>query len=959
MAEPIAHRYQESKARVAKCVLPPKTESKPDDRLAASPRPRHVESDKERSFGESVTPHGIATETAERYREKCNPDSFVDQKGKRMGSEFLSLSQEKFLSQSEESFHPETDLPVPMETEGHSYIQQDVLEKQTTMLMSPVFQKSPRTKAKSLDLKVAPELPPRRSKGKQSSESMQTCEKPSSMKVGVENLECPTAETFGQRSQRSKARLTEVGADVSEKKHTGEIHVESVKSATFGKHQSYLKEGICNSKRLNLSESNQNVDARTNGNTPVFVKVISSMKVKIGEMSEFTCEFQGAPLPKVTWLKDGHPLDNNPDYDIVSKFNKSKLTIYYPTTDHEGTYECIIVNNHGKSVCSAVLEISDKMEVVVQKHHESVDLRSSPVEIRITSATPIPEIIEESSEERPQAVFTFSFDIVGEAPYVVRDLENVSCFEGCTAVLECEVTGEPAPEVTWYRDEVSLKITDGKHQVEVDDKIHRLYINHFTRTDTGVYKCIARNKLGEITSICDVSVKSADLVEPVKNVCPMLSQRAREFPVGSSEDFKGHISVQNDSKDNVLYTKETILSSQTQPKVLRLLRWPRGSTHLDHLLKSHSQLPSPSILPSRPLLIIPPVLTQRKKPSTSESSDRFFSPLQFLTPPVDDRIEMPSVANVDELHLVTRGQGSLGVSSIQEKVQGIPPAFLKPLIKKRVFENESLTFCAEVFGLPSPEVKWFCNKTLLVADHRIKMERDADSISLIIHNVTKADQGEYICEALNYVGEARSVALVVVVSQEVRFMPVLPAVTHQHVMEFDMENDDSSRSPSPQEILLEVDLDEYQVKEFEKQEYVSINFDVFAEPARDDKVEFKGKSSDMCNFQFEVTEMAPKCIIPLNNVTAALGTPVILQCLVSGKPKPIAEWFKDGSPVTDSRCIIQEKTTGHFNLLITNVTESDAGEYKCVIQNTAGWIETSSLATIKVSQHRTVHVYPD
>uniref|UniRef100_A0A8C9Z9M0 Ig-like domain-containing protein n=1 Tax=Sander lucioperca TaxID=283035 RepID=A0A8C9Z9M0_SANLU len=106
--------------------------------------------------------------------------------------------------------------------------------------------------------------------------------------------------------------------------------------------------------------------------------------------------------------------------------------------------------------------------------------------------------------------------------------------------------------------------------------------------------------------------------------------------------------------------------------------------------------------------------------------------------------------------------------------------------------------------------------------------------------------------------------------------------------------------------------------------YVSINFDVFAEPAKDDKIEFKGKSSDM----------------------SAVGTPVILQCLVNGKPNPTAEWYKDDVRVTGGRCIIQEKTAGHFNLLITNVTQSDAGEYKCIIQNTAGCVETSALLKV-------------
>uniref|UniRef100_A0A3B4G811 Ig-like domain-containing protein n=1 Tax=Pundamilia nyererei TaxID=303518 RepID=A0A3B4G811_9CICH len=212
--------------------------------------------------------------------------------------------------------------------------------------------------------------------------------------------------------------------------------------------------------------------------------------------------------------------------------------------------------------------------------------------------------------------------------------------------------------------------------------------------------------------------------------------------------------------------------------------------------------------------------------------------------------------NVEENQILSQARGSLGLSTLQEKVQGIPPAFLKPLMKKNVFENDTLTFYAEVFGLPSPQVNWFRNKTQLVADDRVTIERDGDSISLTIQNVTRADQGEYICEAVNYVGEARSVAV------------------------------------------------------------------------------------------FQVTETPPKCIIPLTDVTAAVGTPVILQCLVNGKPNPTAEWYKDGDRITDSRYIIQVKTAGHFNLLITNVTQSDAGEYKCIIQNTAGCIETAALLKV-------------
>uniref|UniRef100_A0A9J8BTN1 Ig-like domain-containing protein n=1 Tax=Cyprinus carpio carpio TaxID=630221 RepID=A0A9J8BTN1_CYPCA len=222
---------------------------------------------------------------------------------------------------------------------------------------------------------------------------------------------------------------------------------------------------------------------------------------------------------------------------------------------------------------------------------------------------------------------------------------------------------------------------------------------------------------------------------------------------------------------------------------------------------------------------------EHKRPSTSSSED-FYSPAKFLNSPDDEGIETtPPVFTIDEGMILPEGRGSLGLGTLQEKVQGIPPAFLKPLTKRRVFEGDSLQFCAE-------------KAVRLVA---------------VTDNET-SEQGE---------------------------------------------------------------------------KYVSINFDVFAEPSKDDKIEFKGKSTNTCSFQFQVTEIPPKCIIPLQNVTAAVGTPVMLQCLVSGKPNPTAEWYKDGAPVKNSRYIIQEKASGHFNLLITNVSHSD-GSYLCKASNSVG-----------------------
>lgn len=1332
-------------------------------------------------------------------------------------------------------------------------------------------------------------------------------------------------------------------------------------------------------------------DAAVRGSAPVFVKEISSLKAKVGEMSEFTCHFRGDPLPTVTWLKDGHSLTDNPDFDIMDRANKSKLTVFYPTAEHEGTYDCVITNKYGKSVSSGTLEIANKMVARTPEVSKEVVLRTdlhkrgqkpesvfekqksasvvsgkatlqvpqtvmdrqlcsdesfnpSPVEIRITNATPVPGAGEDNNEDKPHSCteemstvaaadgssetvghkFTFSFD-VAEAPTadkeslstnysesITRDAKNLKLFhqphqhmahkEGKAASAQPEEAGRtkktkhavlkdhpgisgcgllassavikvseikqafesesPAPLMTTpqrketaFSEEstpaVSIDLKDPKEETDprcVDGdstpkvcpssaktiptgalavvtqsapasgmsasiqsvspqfaamnivtssklsqptslKENSQQVSPEIAKGAGSTEChgaskqllemvpespelISPNKLGHSTkeeswemetgmslqtfdrtssfipflsdkekypgitstpsqatlnpkrtsgslkpeshnvivmtstvdSQADVVREAGDLeeltevkkcvnaqmkvdtdgnavtatLEPSEeeassacaeliseteptldsgvflsepDIQPDNTKTAEETPgyageldvldIGGQErvdvhaksdpqplminpkvdDVPGqhHLSEDGATDNKVKSTQERDFdkSSETGAIIATVgsleeeevtfgavydyynlpSEWGRpmspesemsievGSTVSEEITEVAERFFTPGSstevlqpvaesfhTPTSPITFHTPTSVtpggfmtpqeypfnpaEPKSPSSRESSERFFSPLELLSSPVEWSME-------------TTAESS-SLPTLEEKGKGVPPAFLKPLMKKRVCENDSLTFFAEVFGLPSPEVKWFRNKTQLVVDDRVKMERAGDSISLTVLDVTKADQGEYICEAVNNVGEARSVALVVVVSQEMRFMPAPPAVTHQHVMEFDVEEDDTSRSPSPQEILLEVELDENEVKEFEKQvkiitipeytadnksmivsldvlpsiyeegavdfvthenddlkiafemtempprfinpicdmetpegttilfecslmgspspivswykgdkkiphnskkyvhssdgdnhflkicmvttqdsgvyicrainvvgetlcraslvvinanafagktrgrevtavslrsakiqpqkfdlmvggtsfdgeqvseielefefdqeadesqravrlvakadhqsetseqgeKYVSINFDVFAEPAKEDKVEFKGKSSDMCSFQFQVTESPPKFIIPLTNITAAVGTPVILQCLVSGMPNPTAEWYKDGCRVTDSRCIIQEKTVGHFNLLITNVSQSDAGEYKCITQNAAGCTESAALLKV-------------
>uniref|UniRef100_A0A8C3KMZ0 Ig-like domain-containing protein n=1 Tax=Calidris pygmaea TaxID=425635 RepID=A0A8C3KMZ0_9CHAR len=106
--------------------------------------------------------------------------------------------------------------------------------------------------------------------------------------------------------------------------------------------------------------------------------------------------------------------------------------------------------------------------------------------------------------------------------------------------------------------------------------------------------------------------------------------------------------------------------------------------------------------------------------------------------------------------------------ALEPSGRDMPPAFLKALSRRRLYEGSTLRLVAEVVGVPKPGVKWYHNKSLLEMHERVRIEKDGDKCVLEITNVQKADGGQYLCHAVNIVGEARTMckgSLVVVAQQ--------------------------------------------------------------------------------------------------------------------------------------------------------------------------------------------------
>uniref|UniRef100_A0AAR2KEN7 Ig-like domain-containing protein n=1 Tax=Pygocentrus nattereri TaxID=42514 RepID=A0AAR2KEN7_PYGNA len=211
-------------------------------------------------------------------------------------------------------------------------------------------------------------------------------------------------------------------------------------------------------------------------------------------MVTFECE-TNEPFVKVKWLKNNAEIFSGDKY----RMHSDRKVITAPTP---------------------VLDIS---EHVVDTVEPSEKIAGAPSD--------------ENTSQTLKHKFTFSFDDIGEVPKVFRELENISCSDGQTVILECIILGEPAPSVIWLHDDIALDpLNIDKYKFEEHDKSYRLYIYNFTYLDAGTYRCTATNKHGQVESVADVSFDSTALDSGFSSLATLeMGELAR--PLGFSTDI--------------------------------------------------------------------------------------------------------------------------------------------------------------------------------------------------------------------------------------------------------------------------------------------------------------------------------------------------------------------------------------------------------------------------------------
>ncbi|GCB63164.1 hypothetical protein scyTo_0013161 [Scyliorhinus torazame] len=255
-----------------------------------------------------------------------------------------------------------------------------------------------------------------------------------------------------------------------------------------------------------------------------------SPDVTVTKMSSvmLTCHVTGIPEPAVSWMKDGARMGNRgPGYKILPTGN---LEITAAALSHAGSYICTARNVVGTSRRHVTLKVQEPpvikplpttLETVV---NEGIVLpcESTGFFLLANGGLEIARATEEDSGNyrciaqnevgtalgKTQLVVQVPPVIKAHIPPVIKahSREYKATFDR-SATLPCEAEGHPKPEVTWVKDGHAI----------VDQLRLQMFVNGSLRipgvqlTDAGWYTCIARNRVGVVSTdtILVVQVKDS------------------------------------------------------------------------------------------------------------------------------------------------------------------------------------------------------------------------------------------------------------------------------------------------------------------------------------------------------------------------------------------------------------------------------------------------------------------
>ncbi|KAK5864266.1 hypothetical protein PBY51_001220 [Eleginops maclovinus] len=623
--------------------------------------------------------------------------------------------------------------------------------------------------------------------------------------------------------------------------------------------------------------------------------------VQEGQSLELNCFAPGNPPPQVTWSKASGRLSSN--HQVLG----SQLRILAASPEDSGEYVCRVQGHSGNS-----------------------NFQQASVSVSVTS-----------SSSRLQS------------PIIAIEPHSAAVRVGESASFRCRIyTGAQPIRLEW-------KLANNQplpDNVEVSPDGVVMTISRARPLNHGAYRCVASNPFGITQTIVSLIVKES----PVATVTPVGPLRIRVGdPVNLECQAAGepHPSVSWHRLDR---NRKTMLSSPLPMEgnaVMQILaarpedsgtyvctaRSNEGSseTRVEVVVEGSPQEPSaPRASIPEPLMVVVEGQTATMRceahgvPSPTISWSKLRSPLPWRHSVVGGSLVLPSVGRQDSGEYICSATNSMGTTEVTVTLDVETPPYATSMpddVSVRVGEVIRLQCLAH--GTPPLIYTW----TKLDGD--LPPRAQVSGGDLQINLATAEDAGSYKCVASNKVAASEVIARVTVRSPlAVKVSPQVEVKAQGSAVEFTcsaaggletkVEWLKEGGALPPNHHIKDGVLRIENLEQSNEGVYICRASSAY------------GQAQDTARLTIQAL---PKVMINVRTSvqTVMIGNSVEFECQAVGDPEPTVKWSKVGGSLP-SHIMVKGGM-----LRIDQVTEADAGQYRCTATNNVGSVQSQVVLNVQ------------
>ncbi|KRF98057.1 uncharacterized protein Dwil_GK22019, isoform T [Drosophila willistoni] len=491
---------------------------------------------------------------------------------------------------------------------------------------------------------------------------------------------------------------------------------------------------------VNNSVGGESVETVLTVTAPLSAKIDPpTQTVDFGRPAVFTCQYTGNPIKTVSWMKDGKAIGHSEPVLRIESVKK----------EDKGMYQCFVRNDQESAEASAELKLGGRFD---------------------------PPVIRQAFQEETME-------------------------PGPSVFLKCVAGGNPTPEISWELDGKKIANNDryqvGQYVTVNGDVVSYLNITSVHANDGGLYKCIAKSKVGVAEHSAKLNVYGLPYIRQMEKkaivagetlmvTCPVAGypidsivweRDNRALPINRKQKVfpNGTLIIENVERNSDQATYTCVAKNQEGYSA-------RGSLEVQVMVAPQI---SPFLFGDEPLnrgevasvnCVVPKGDLPLDIYWTINSALIVNGELGFTIVRLNKRT---SSLNVDSLEAAHRGtykciaNNSAGYAEYIANLEvNVPPRWILEPTDKAFAQGSDAKVECKADGFPKPQVTW--KKAVGDTPGEYKDLKKSDNIrveegTLHIDNIQKTNEGYYLCEAINGIGSGLSAVIMVSVQAPPEF----------------------------------------------------------------------------------------------------------------------------------------------------------------------------------------------